>query len=156
MFRKMRRIDRAVDQETSMKILEKGDYGILSTISEDGYPYGVPISYVLSDGNLYFHCAKKGHKLDNIEKNDKVSLTVVGQTEVLPSEFATNYESVIIFGKATKIEGEEKIKVLMEIINKYSKDFKVEGKAYIEKDKNLTTIIKISIEHMSGKARMAD
>ena len=156
MFRKMRRIDREIDQDKSMKILEEGNYGIFSTISEDGYPYGVPISYALLDGNLYFHSAKKGHKLDNIENDNKISFCVVGQTEILPSEFATNYESVIIFGKATKIEGEEKIKVLMEIINKYSKDFKVEGKAYIEKDKNLTTIIKISIEHMSGKARMTD
>lgn len=154
MFRKMRRIDREVDQAISMKILGAGKYGILSTISDGGYPYGVPISYVLLDGNLYFHSARKGHKLDNIENSDKVSFCVVGQTEILPSEFATDFESVIIFGKATKVEGEEKIKVLMELVNKYSKDFPVEGKAYIEKDKNLTTIIKVTIEHMTGKVRI--
>lgn len=156
MFRKMRRIDREIDEEKSMQILEAGKYGILSTISEDGYPYGVPISYTFIDGELYFHCANKGHKLNNIENNEKVSFCVVGQTEILPSEFSTNYESVIIFGKANIVEGEDKMKVLMAIIDKYSKDFPVEGKAYIEKYKNLTKVVKISIDHMSGKARMTD
>ena len=34
---------------------------------EDGYAYGVPLNYVYVDNSIYFHCAKEGHKLDNIK-----------------------------------------------------------------------------------------
>lgn len=35
---------------------------------------------------------------------------------------------------------------------KYSKGFFEEGMKYIEKDMNLTTVVKIEIDHISGKA----
>ncbi|NMA83630.1 MAG: pyridoxamine 5'-phosphate oxidase family protein [Epulopiscium sp.] len=156
MFRKMRKSHMALSNDKAMEILKQGEYGIVSTIGEDGYPYGFPMSYIVLDGNIYFHCAMVGHKLANINYNEKVSFTVVGRTELLPEELDTNYESVIVFGRATKVEGEEKEKALLEIVNKYAKDFIEKGKVSIEKEKSITTIIKISIEHMTGKYRWGD
>ena len=45
MERKIRRTDRVLSESEAKGILEKGEFGILSTASLDGQPYGVPISY---------------------------------------------------------------------------------------------------------------
>lgn len=155
-FRKTRKPHMALNHEESMRILEKEEYGIVSTIGEDGYPYGFPMSYVVLDGSIYFHCGVVGHKLDNIIYNDKVSFTVVGSTELLPEQLDTNYESIIVYGRATKVEGEEKVLALVEILDKYAKGFMNEGKISIEEDNHITTVIKISIEHITGKIRWGD
>ena len=47
MNEKMRRKDRKTTEERAYEILKNGEYGILSTIGEDGYPYGVPVNLPL-------------------------------------------------------------------------------------------------------------
>lgn len=153
MFQEMRRKDRELQDIEAIEILKNCNYGTLSTVNKDGYPYGVPVSYVYFNDAIYFHCAVEGSKLNNIADNNKVSFSVVGETCVLPSEFSTKYESVIIFGKATEVFDSEKNNVFMEIIDKYSPDFMAEGKKYVENAGGKTKVIKISIEHISGKAR---
>ena len=153
MCKEMRRSDRLISTEEAKVILEKCDYGVLSTIGENGYPYGLPINYVYKDNVLYFHCATEGTKLENLKNNNKVSFCVVGDTCVLPDKFSTNYESVIVFGKANEVLGEEKNMILLELINKYSPDYIENGKKYISASIIKTNVIKIDIEHISGKAR---
>ncbi len=153
MFKKIRRKDRAISNPEAIEILTNGEYGILSTIGIDGYPYGIPVNYVYHNGNIYFHCAIKGHKLDNIAHNNKVSFCVVGNTEVLPEEFGTNYESVVSFGTAVKVSGDEKNEALIAILEKYSSEFMEKGMLYIQKLYDKTVVVKISIEHVSGKSR---
>jgi nitroimidazol reductase NimA-like FMN-containing flavoprotein (pyridoxamine 5'-phosphate oxidase superfamily) len=152
-FREMRRKDRELKNDEIIKVLKNNSYGILSTISENGYPYGVPISYIFSNDSIYFHCAIKGHKLDNILNNHKVSFSVVGNTCVLPDEFSTKYESIIVFGKAIEVFDDEKNMALLETLNKYSPNFIEQGKEYINKAGKATKVIKICIDHISGKAR---
>ena len=50
MNEKMRRKDRETTEERAYEILKNGEYGILSTIGEDGYPYGVPVNFAV-EGN---------------------------------------------------------------------------------------------------------
>jgi nitroimidazol reductase NimA-like FMN-containing flavoprotein (pyridoxamine 5'-phosphate oxidase superfamily) len=153
MFKDMRNSKRQVTREESLEILKAGEYGVFSTLGSDGYPYGVPVSYVLLNDSIYFHCAMEGNKLDNIRHEAKVSFNVVGSTELVPERFTTKYESVIVYGRAEEISSkEEKIKVLLAIIEKYSQDFLEEGKAYIDRAVDKTHIVKINIEHISGKA----
>ncbi|MDS0525402.1 pyridoxamine 5'-phosphate oxidase family protein [Clostridium sp. SHJSY1] len=153
MYKEMRRKDREIQIEEVKEILIKEQYGVLSTISKDEYPYGVPISYVYLDNAIYFHSANEGHKLDNIFNNDKVSFCVVGKTCVLPDKFSTNYESVVIFGDANEVFDKEKNKVLIEILKKYSPEHLEKGKVYIKNAGSKTKVIKININHISGKAR---
>lgn len=153
MYREMRRKDRELKNEDIIKILNNGEYGILSTISKDGYPYGVPVSYVYFNDSIYFHCATEGHKLDNILNNSKTSFSVVGGTCVLSDKFTTNYESAIVFGNAREVFDDEKNSVLLEILNKYSPNYLEKGKEYIKNAGAKTKVIKIDIEHFSGKAR---
>lgn len=153
MFKQMRRKDRELDKEKSIELLKRSEYGILSTIGESGYCYGIPLNFVYFDNAIYFHCAKEGHKLENIRYNNKVSFTLVGKTEVIPEKFSTKYESVVVFGNAEEIEGDEKEKALIALIEKYSPDFKEAGLEYIKRDKDRTIVIKILIEKVSGKGR---
>jgi len=125
----------------------------LSTVGEDHQPYGVPISFVYKHNCIYFHCATTGHKLDNIEYNSKVSFCVVGKTKLLSEQFATEYESAVVFGVASEVKEEEKRNALLWIVEKYSPDFIEEGKAYITQKEKATKVIKIEINHISGKAR---
>lgn len=153
-FREMRRKDRQVFDDMIMEILDKGEYGVLSVTGENGYPYGVPVNYVFHDNTIYFHCAKTGHKLEAIDRNEKVSFCVVTDTELIPEEFTTNYKSVIAFGTASVIDGAEKKKALMMLIEKYSPGFIEKGRDYVEREQSGTAIVGITIKHITGKARM--
>ena len=149
----MRRKDRMITNEETFSILDKGEYGILSTTSSNNEPYGVPVNYCIINECIYFHRALEGRKIDNINSNPNVSFCVVGKTEVLPDKFGTRYESCIVQGLASESFGEEKQLALEGLIHKYSENFISEGLEYIEKLKDKTRVFIISIESISGKAR---
>jgi len=153
MQRSIRRADRALTNEQAIEILHVGEYGILSTVSQDGQPYGVAVSFSYAGNAIFFHCAIEGHKLDNLASNPRVSFCVVGKTEVLPNKFATRYESTIVFGKTCELTGDEKKLGLIELLKKYSPDFMEKGERYIDSDIKKTRVFKIEIESLSGKAR---
>ena len=153
MFREMRRKDRRIDDKEAAAILEAGQYGVLSICGSNGYAYGVPLSYVYKEGSIYFHSATEGQKLDEINYNNKVSFCVVGKTTPLPKDFAVNYESVIAFGRAKELFDTEKQAALEDIIAKYAADYTAEGLVYIRKAFAATKIIKIEIDHITGKSR---
>jgi len=149
----MRRKDKAMQGGAIIGLLQNGEYGVLSTVDGNEQPYGVPLNYVLMNNCIYFHCALEGHKLDNLALNHKVSFCVVGRTNLLPAEFSTEFESVIVFGRASVIEGEERYQALNALIEKYSPDFVSEGSAYIEKFDSQTHVVRIEIAKMTGKAK---
>jgi len=149
----MRRKDRQLDQMEAVAILEKGEYGVLAVLGDEGYPYAVPISYVYFEGVIVFHGAKEGHKLDAVRTNAKCSFTVVGDTEVLPEKFSTKFESATVFGRAHELKGEEKHQALMALIGKYSPTFLEGGEKYANQSGEHTAVIAIEIDSLTGKAR---
>jgi nitroimidazol reductase NimA-like FMN-containing flavoprotein (pyridoxamine 5'-phosphate oxidase superfamily) len=149
----MRRQDRGLSLEASMTLLENGEYGVLSSVSEAGQPYGVPVSYVVHEGCIDFHSAPEGHKLVNFKNNAQVSFCVVGKTDLLPDKFSTRYESVIVFGCITELVGVEKARSLRALIAKYSPDHMEAGQAYIDGSAERTRVFSISVDQVTGKAR---
>ena len=149
----MRRIDRQMSEAEAKELLGRGEYGVLALIDEEGRPYGVPLNYVYANDAVYVHCALQGKKLSAIAANPQACFTVVGNTQVLPDKFATNYESVMVFGPAAIVEAAEKEAALEAIIQKYSAAFIEEGHAYIEKFRAATHVVKISAAHITGKRR---
>jgi nitroimidazol reductase NimA-like FMN-containing flavoprotein (pyridoxamine 5'-phosphate oxidase superfamily) len=78
---------------------------------------------------------------------------VVGNTEVLPDQFATRYESVITSGGVEEVSGEERQQALEGLLAKYSSEYYSEGQDYIKAKDKLTRVFRVSIENISGKAR---
>lgn len=150
----MRRKDRAIEDERALKLLEEGEYGVFSTVDPSGQPYGVPLNYIYRDGCIYFHCALEGHKLENIRTNAKASFCVVGRTEVLPAEFSTGFESVIVFGYAAVVSGEERHRAMVGLLEKYCRDHLQEGLTYIDRLDAQTNVVRIRVEKITGKAKM--
>ena len=83
-----------------------------------------------------------------------MSFCVVGNTKILPGEFATEYESVIAFCVASEAKGTEWENALLWILEKYSPEYIEKGKSYIEQKSKATKVIK-RIDHLlpehSGK-----
>ena len=102
MFKKMRRFKQQISKEKCMELLANEPHGVLSLISDSGYPYGFPIThwYDKKNGHIYFHGAKEGHKIDAIKNNPKVSMSIIDQEDVIEEELTTYFRSVILFGKA--------------------------------------------------------
>lgn len=150
---KMRREDRALPEDEALKLLNQAEYGVLSTVSGEGQPYGLPLNFCFHNGAIYFHSAMEGQKIDHITAGPKVSFCVVGQTRLLPAKFSTKYESVIVFGSAEEVFAETKLTALEKLIRKYSPDHIEKGKKYIEASHHETRVFRINIDHLTGKAR---
>ena len=151
--RDMRRRDRALPHRDALELLRRAEYGVLSSVGPDGQPYGVPLSFCLLDNAIYFHCAPEGQKVDNIDGNARVSFCVVGDTEVLPDQFAIRYASVIAFGTAVEVFEADKQRALEGLLSKYSAGFIESGVNYIEKHFAHVRVFRVQIESLSGKAR---
>lgn len=153
MFREMRRNKQSLSEAETIEILKTCTSGVLAVTGDHGYPYAVPLSYVYKDHKLFFHCAKTGHKIDGIRKNDKVSFCVIEKDEIIPKTFTTHYRSVIVFGQARILtKDEERRDALESLIEKYSPNYMEEGRREIERDWDRVCLVEINIEHMTGKA----
>lgn len=157
MFAKMRRNKQLLPNKECIDILISNTSGVLSVLDSEGYPYGVPMSYVYSDNAIYFHCAKEGHKIDAIKNCDKATFCVIAQDEVKPETFSTDYKSVIVFGKISIIEDDdEKLRTIKILSAKYSPNVSVEKvDAEINSCFNSLNMIKLEIENMTGKESLA-
>ena len=76
MFRELARKHKQISGGECTELLTRETRGILSVHGENGYPYGMPMNHYFceEDGCIYFHCGRKGHRLDALAKSDKVSL----------------------------------------------------------------------------------
>lgn len=105
-------------------------------------------------GTIGFHCAVVGHKIDSIRRNEKVSFTVIDRDEVMPKERTTKFCSVICFGRARILEGEENLRRAANMVGaKYSAGYEDLYKAETEDTIRRGTLccVEITIDHMTGK-----
>lgn len=152
MFREMRRKDKELSAREISDILAECTHGTLSVIGDNGYPYGVPVSYVYANGKIYFHCAPIGHKLDAVKKEPKVSFSVIAKDDIVPEKYGTNFASVIAFGKARVIEEVKEMKEAhIPFIEKYSKDFYDGGIKYMNSSIGKMVMVEITVDHITGK-----
>lgn len=154
MHKEMRRKDRQLTEEETRAVLEKCRYGILSTVNADGEPYGVPLSYAVMNGIVYFHCGMTGEKLDNLAHNPTVSFTVVGDTDpVFVPGYSTYYESCIIFGTVREVtDVEEKRIALKAMAERYLPAYMEHIEQELKKV-NATKVFAIDATRTTGKSK---
>lgn len=147
----MRRIKQLLSTEDTIAVLESCTNGVLACFGDEDYPYAVPLSYVYYNDKIYFHSAKDGHKIDSIKKNPKVSFAIIDEDTIVSKEYTTYFRSVIAFGKARIVEGDEWFEGFKAIVEKYSGDLPEEAKQKEIKGCNRSHIIAIDIDHITGK-----
>jgi nitroimidazol reductase NimA-like FMN-containing flavoprotein (pyridoxamine 5'-phosphate oxidase superfamily) len=149
-FREMRRKRQQLSEEESIGILQKATAGTLALLGDDDYPYAVPISYAYNDGKLYFHSALSGHKVDAIRKCNKASFCVIDDGSGTEGWWL-QFKSVIVFGVIEMIDDPV---VVEDISRRLSAKF-VDDKEYVDHEIELslkgTLLLKMRIEHMTGK-----
>lgn len=151
-FRPMRRIRQQLPDEEVAQILERGTYGVLSVLGENGYPYGVPVNYVFHGGKIYFHSALNGHKVDAMKAHDKVSFTVVDKDTVVKDEYTTYFRSVIAFGRVRFLEDEaEKMAALTWLGERFNPGDKEGLGKEIAKGFTHLHMVEITVDHLTGK-----
>jgi len=152
MFREMRRERQELSREENIAILNRSTSGVLAVLGDDDYPYAVPLSFVYDKTRIYFHCAKTGHKLEAISKNNKVSFCVIDEDKVVPEEYTTYFRSVILFGKARILDNpKEKREALEKLAAKYFPSDEEGRKKEIERQFQKVCLVEVVIEHMTGK-----
>ena len=157
MNNKMRRADRQLTNEETIKLFREAEYGVLSIVDENNMPYGVPMSFALCENNIYFHCsAAGGKKISSIEHCRNASFTVVAHTQLLPQQFATLYMSGIAYGTIGIVQDEaERRKGIEAILHKYSPDYMEKGMEYIDRVIDKIYVLRFENEKMTGQGRKA-
>ena len=153
MFRKMRRFKQQISDADCIEVLKNTPRGVLSLIGDDGYPYGLPMDhwYCEEDGKIYFHGAKEGHKIDAIKACDKAGYCVYDEGYRKEGDWALNIKSVIVFGRISLVQDEEKAReICVALTRKFTDDAE-----YLEKElKNAfprVQCLELAPELMTGK-----
>jgi len=153
MFRELTRKNKQLSADECLSILTQEKRGVLSVNGDDGYPYGMPMNHFFSptDGCIYFHCGKTGHRLDSLRKDNKASFCVYDSGYKNQGEWALNIRSVIVFGKIEIIDDIDIIRsVTYDLSRKFTNDSE-----YIEKEitnhAGSTLLLKMTAEHICGK-----
>jgi len=142
------------NREEMESLLREALVGCLATVGPDGSPYITPLHFVFYQGQIYFHCAIKGRKMDNIRANPRVCFEVHELTEIVQNQracdFGTHYRSVLVFGRARSLSDvDEKVAVLTALAEKYAGGQAVEPPS--PKEAKGTEVIEITVEEMTGK-----
>ena len=151
MFREMRRFRQQASEEECLEILKSAKRGVLAVHGDDGYPYTVPLDFVYEDGCMYFHGAKSGHKLDAIRRDDKVSFCVLSEGVKEENDWWYHFTSVICFGRMSEVtEQEEAYRCLRLLGRKYMPTVEMVEED-MEKNAARAAVLKLTVEHMTGK-----
>ena len=151
-FRAMRRTRQQLTQDRALEILQKATSGVLALLGDNDYPYAVPLSYVYSEGKLYFHSAMAGHKIDAISKCDKASFCVIDKDDVHPEKYTTFFRSVIAFGKIHIIEDEqEKLETARKLGKRYNPNDDESLQKELDSGLSRMHMLRFDIEHLTGK-----
>ena len=153
MFRQMRRIKQQLPDEEAMEVLKNAKRGVLSVIGDGGWPYGVWLNphYSKSDGRIYFHGAKEGHKIDALRKDSRVAFTAIDEGVRDEGGWAYTFRSVVVFGRIEFVENHE---FALEICRELARRFNP-SEEEIEKEIEMAgarvQVLCLVPEHITGK-----
>ncbi|ADG81235.1 pyridoxamine 5'-phosphate oxidase family protein [Thermincola potens] len=141
--------------ERCEEILRQAEFGYLGMCRE-GEPYCIPFNFLYDKGRIYIHTGHKGTKWDYITANPRVCFTVSvpgrKKTGESPCQYTFEFESVTVFGWASKVVSEEETaESLGRLIDKYR-----EGPVGAVPGDKLAKLcmIRIDIEKITGRQNL--
>ena len=153
----LRRAERAMPRDEALAVLDVAEFITVSTVDDDGMPYGVPLSFVRKGETLYFHATNEGgHKTVDFQCDNRVCATAVTSVEAFfeDDDFTTSFQSVMVFGHIREVVDMCEFKhALVNLCMKYVPEAKHGiGKAMGAEGPH-TAVWAIDIDELSGKAR---
>lgn len=153
MFRKIRKTKNEIPAEEAKVLLRNNTRAAFSVNGDDGYPYTIPVNFYYDedDDKIYFHSAKKGHKIDSIKANDKICFTTWNDGYLEDGDWAFHVSSCVVFGRAKLIEDR---KITEEKVRKFARKYYPSPEEAEEEIKRAIAgvqLVAIEIEHISGK-----
>lgn len=136
-------------------VLNKADVGRIGLNDPNGFPYIVPVHFVVIDGKIYIHGLIKGQKIEYLKRDAKVGFEVDEMGPLIISEGQvcdtnTSFRSVIILGTAQMVDDVEmKNKVLREIVKKFTPQ--MSELEFPDKMIRATGVIEITVLECTGK-----
>ncbi len=136
-------------------VLNKGQVGSLATYNENGFPYVVPVHYIVYEEKIYIHGLIQGQKISNLIRNDKVGFEVYEMISIIPDEVSpcdvnTEFRSVIILGIAKMIDDSAKKETVLKlIVEKFAPQ--LSHISFPEEMMKATGIIEIDPVEITGK-----
>ncbi|MDH5605056.1 MAG: pyridoxamine 5'-phosphate oxidase family protein [Cyclobacteriaceae bacterium] len=156
---KVRRIpDRGKYQEHELfEILDSSFLCHIAFCEANDLPVLIPTAYGHDKGFLYIHGATTSRMIKRLEEGAPLCfcVTIVDALVLARSAFhhSLNYRSVIVFGTAEKVEGEEKNRGLKIISDQILKGRWEEARPPNKKELKATTVLKIQVIEGSAKVR---
>lgn len=152
MFRDMRLKEEALCQDDLTAVLERRTAGVLAVYGDAGYPYAVPLTYYYDGQNFFFHGAKTGHKIDALTRNNHASFCVIDRDDVSAEALTNEFRSVIAFGRVEIItDTDRKRAAMMKFAGHLAPGKDAAITAYLDRAVDKITVLKLTVEHMTGK-----
>lgn len=144
------------DTESIHEILDKEFLCHVSFVHNE-HPVVIPTLYGRKDNALYLHGAAVSRMMNSLEQGIDLCISVAQVNGIVLARSAfhhsANYESVVLFGKGTLVEGEEKELGLKVISDQVLQGRWEESRLPTEKEMAITKVIRIDIEQATGKKR---
>ncbi len=153
----MRRSDKAVTEKGAIEDILRAGTTCQLAFSTEPVPYIVTLNYGYHAGELYFHAAAEGRKIDLIRQQGKAAFTVVLDHGLIAGEKACDwsirFQSVVGSGDIFLFESaEEKRQGLGRLMAHYS----AEDFSYPDKMIQATAVFKLVITAMTVKQSNMD
>jgi uncharacterized protein len=153
----LRRVDKQMPQERLRELLQHGTVGRLATVGPDGWPYVVPLLYVLEDTEIWVHNTRiQGHLRANVEHEERVCFEVDEPGRVFPygryeCDTSLAYRSAVVFGRIRIIEERAQKQAFFEaFMTKYA-DSRWDRPKSLFPRLDQVTVYALRIERMTGK-----
>jgi len=101
------------DPEAVAQVLDAAEWGVLGLVSAEGAPLLVPLNFVRLGGNVYFHGARAGEKMEALRHQGKATFLVVDAYAQIPSyafdperacPASQYFKSVLLHGTLAEVE----------------------------------------------------
>ena len=144
-----------LSKEQINNVLSNAQVGRIATHNENGYPYIVPVHFIVHEEKIYIHGLIKGQKISNLIRNNKIGFEVDEMGTIIPDnnnpcDTNTEFRSVIILGTAQMVEDRGlKVRILRAVVAKFTPH--LSHLSFPEKMMQATGIIEITPIEITGK-----
>lgn len=142
------------NREEGLRALDECEYMVLAMTDRLGEPYCLPLNGVRVGECVYFHCARRGEKLDCLRANPAVCITAVGGQQVVQAEYTTLFTCAVARGRAVEVTDQSEMRRgLRAICEKYTPDCPGRVEEVIEKYLPAVSVWRVDLTSVSGRRK---